>query len=143
LSHFMLPCFPPTFSLPYFFFPFLFPLLHLLVFPFFFYPFFSPCLVTILSHILVIRVFVGSRVHGLENLHLHPLAHVISPLLHLVIFQLHGFMGSSPHPSSYVTFTLHPKFCDLHFDHQPCHECRASKYFIPLACKSDRPYFYT
>jgi hypothetical protein len=64
--------------------------------------------------------------------------------LHLAnFFQLRGFVGLSPHPPSSVISTLHPKFCDLHFYHHIYRKYRAPKYFIPSACKSDRPPFYT
>jgi hypothetical protein len=42
-----------------------------------------------------------------------------------------------------MTFTLHPMFSDLHFEHQPCQGCWAPKYFILLACESDRTFLYT
>jgi hypothetical protein len=83
------------------------------------------------------------HVGGLASLHLHPLSHVISLLLHLAIFQFRGFTGSSPHPPFFVTFTLHLKFCDLHFIHHPRCSCRSPKYFIPLSCESDQSFLYT
>jgi hypothetical protein len=89
------------------FFSFIFPLLHLPLFPSFFYPLFSPFIVTILSHISMISGLVSWRFAGvgLVDLHLHPLSHVISSLLHLEIFQF-GVRGFKPSSS---------KFCDLHF----------------------------
>jgi hypothetical protein len=70
-DYFMLPCFPSPLYLPNFIFPFLFPLLHLPYFPFSFI-LSSPFLVTILIHFSIVT---------LADLHLHPLSHVISPLL--------------------------------------------------------------
>jgi hypothetical protein len=137
----MFPGFPSPFYLPNFFFPFIFPLLHLPLFPFFFYPFFSPFLVTILSHISVIGGFTGwwfGRPSSPSTFSCHK-----STATTLSHFSICGFAGSSPHPPSSVTFTLHPKFHDLHFDHQICRGCQAPKYFIPFACKSDQPPFYT
>jgi hypothetical protein len=131
--------FPSPFYFPNFFFPFLFPLLYLPEFPFSFLPSIFPFLVTILSHFFF--KMVGSRVGGLAGFHLHPYSHIMSLTDHRIILYLtisasRGFAGSSFHIPSSAISILHPKICDLHYDHRTH---RAPKYLIsPILSLTDR-----
>jgi hypothetical protein len=93
--------------------------------PFFFFPFFSPFLVTILSHISV--------VHGSSSPPTFSSHEFVLTLSHFF-----SFAASFPHSPFCVTFTLHPKIYDLHFNHQPCHKWLQSISFLLHASLTNR-----